>query len=452
MTAEPMTAEPMFDADPWVLNGNGAWCWYQDERALVDPDRGLLMVGSVAAPEGDDGEARAGNVELTVTELNTGRSEVVVLHENLEADDHNAPALWRRRDGRWLAVYAKHKTDNHTRWRISEPHDPTTWGPEQTFDWTELTGGRGVTYANLHEMDGRLYCFARAINDDACALVSDDEGDTWSFAGKLFDRPKVGYVNGYCRYDDSSRGSAGAGREGAGHGGAGRIDIITTDHHPRNFNNSIYHGYLAAGALHDSGGAVVDPHALSGDAPDQAELTTVFAADSVWHGEKMTRAWTTDIRRVGPAVAATFTTRANDEPENTRFDDHRFFYARSDGGGPWQVHQVANAGRALFPHEEDYTGLIAIDPYDVDSVYAATHIDPRDGGELAHHEIFHGRTLDAGGTWTWTPVTQDSGMDNLRPIVVPGDPGRVVLLWFRGTMTSSQHYDCEIAAHVRPRG
>lgn len=435
MTTEfSTTTEPMFKADPWVVNRNGAWCWYQDERALIDPDRGLLVVGSVAAPEGEDGQARAGNVELTVTDLSSARSRVVVLHENLEADDHNAPALWRRRDGRWLAVYAKHKTDNLTRWRISEPHDPTSWGPEQVFDWTDLTGGRGVTYANLREMDGRLYCFVRAINDDSCALVSDDEGDTWSFAGKLFDRPKVGYVNGYCRYD-----------------GSDRIDVLTTDHHPRDFNNSIYHGYLAGGALHDSGGVVVDPHTLSGQAPDQAELTTVFAADSVWDGELMTRAWTTDIRRVGGTVAATFTVRANDEPENTRFDDHRFFYARSDDGGPWQVHQVAKAGRALFAGEEDYTGLIAIDPYDADSVYAATHIDPRDGTELAHHEIFHGRTGNAGATWTWTPVTANSGVDNLRPIVVPGDPSRVTLLWFRGTMSSSQHYDCEIAAHVQPR-
>ncbi|MGC0271997.1 BNR-4 repeat-containing protein [Pseudactinotalea sp. Z1739] len=429
-----MAADPVFDADPWVLNRNGAWCWYQDERALVDPESNVLVVGSVAAPEGEDGATRAGNVELTVTDLGTGESTIAVLHENLEADDHNVPGLWRRRDGRWLAVYAKHKSDNYTRWRISEPGDPTTWGPEQVFDWTELTGGRGVTYSNLHELDGRLYCFARAINDDACALVSDDEGDTWTFAGKLFDRPKVGYVNGYCRY-----------------AGTDRIDVLTTDHHPRDYNNSIYHGYLSAGALHASDGTVVDPHALSGQAPDQAELTTVFAAGSVWDGERMTRGWTTDIRRIEGTVVATFTARANDEPENSNFADHRFFYGRTNDDGTWGVYQVAKAGRALFPREEDYTGLIAIDPYDADSVYASTHIDPRDGSELAHHEIFHGRTADGGATWAWTPVTRDSPVDNLRPIVAPGDPGTLVLLWFRGEMTTSQHYACEIAAHVLPR-
>ena len=39
--------------------------------------------------------------------------------------------------------YTKHKTDDLTRWRVSEPGDPTRWGPERTFDWSELTGGAG---------------------------------------------------------------------------------------------------------------------------------------------------------------------------------------------------------------------------------------------------------------------------------------------------------------------
>lgn len=421
----------------WVINRNGAWCWYQDERTLVDPESNILVIGSAATPQGEDGQRRAGNLELTVTDLDTGASEVVVLHENLEADDHNVPALWRRADGRWLAVYAKHKTDNLTRWRISEPGDPRTWGPEQTFDWTELTGGRGVTYSNLHEHDGRLYCFARAINDDACALVSDDDGDTFTFAGKLFDRPKIGYVNGYCRYASAPD----------------RIDVLTTDHHPRDFDNSIYHGYLAGGALHRSDGSVLDPHALQGQAPDQAGLTTVFAAGTVVDGEVMTHAWTTDLRRgADGSLAAIFTARAGDQPENTDFSDHRFFYGRLEPGGTWDVHQLAHAGPPLFPREEDYTGLTAIDPADLDSVYVSTPIDPGSGAPLAHHEIFHGRTGDGGASWTWQALTQDSPVDNLRPIVAPGDPGRVVLAWFRGTMSTSQHYDCEIVVSVRSRG
>ncbi|GAB3658167.1 BNR-4 repeat-containing protein [Glycomyces tarimensis] len=432
-------------APPIVVNDNGAWCWFQDERVLVDPRTQTLVAGSIAAPEGPGGESRSGNVELAVVDLRTGTSTVVVLHENLEADDHNVPGLWRRADGRWLAVYTKHKTDNLTRWRISEPDDPTRWGPERTFDWSPLTEGRGVTYSNLHAMNGRLYCFARAVNDDQCALVSEDEGDTWTYAGKLFTRPKVGYVNGYTRYASNGE----------------RIDLITTDHHPRDFDNSIYHGYLEDGSLHRSDGTVLDLVALTDDAPSQAELTTVLATGTQWDGVAMTHCWTTDIRRdEDGTVAAIMTARATapDTEVEQQFDrrravpDLRFVYARLSPGGEWRVHELAKAGPGLFPHEEDYTGLVAIDPYDLDSVYASTPVDPRDGTELAHHEIFNGRTSDGGATWRWNPVTESSDVDNLRPIVAPGDPSRIPLLWFRGSMTASQHYRSEIVLRDLPRG
>ena len=431
-------------ARPLVVNDNGAWCWFQDERALVDPETGTLVIGSIAVAEGPGGESRSGNVELTVVDLEARTSRVVVLHERLEPDDHDAPALWRRADGRWLAVYTRHKSDDLTRWRISEPSDPTQWGPERIFDWSELTEGRGVTYSNLHAMDGRLYCFARAVNDDQCALVSDDDGDTWSYAGKLFTRPKVGYVNGYTRYVS----------------GGDRIDLVTTDHHPRDFDNSIYHGYLEGGALHRSDGGVLDPAALDGEALSQAGLTTVLAADSRWDGDWAAHCWTTDIRRSADGtVAAILSARSSGEPDiSGRFErgrpweDLRFFYARLSPGGEWNVNLLAKAGPGLLPHEEDYTGLVAIDPYDLDSVYVSTPIDPRDGTAMPHYEIFNGRTMDGGSKWQWQPITQESGVDNLRPIVAPGDPDRIPLLWFRGSMTASQHYRCEVVLQELSRG
>ena len=232
---------------------------------------------------------------------------------------------------------------------------------------------------------------------------------------------------------------------------------MTTDHHPRDYNNSIYHGYLEAGALHRTDGTVVDPVALKGDAPSQVELTTVLEGGSLWDGEPMTHCWTIDIRRSDDGTLAAVLLARQDTPENPedafarRYDvrDHRFFYARLAPGGEWQVRQLAKAGPGLLPHENDYTGLVAIDPYDLDSLYVSTPIDPRDGTELAHHEIFHARIAGAGTTWT--PVTENSEVDNLRPIVAPGDPTRVPLLWFRGPMTASQHYNCEIVLVDRPR-
>ncbi|MGO1977556.1 BNR-4 repeat-containing protein [Brachybacterium tyrofermentans] len=449
---------------PQVINPNGAWCWFQDERALVDPETGLLVVGSIASGGGTDGAERTGDLDLTVVDLATGAAQVLTLHPGFEADDHDVPALWRRPDGRWLAVYARHKTDDLTHWRISEPGDPTRWGEERSYDWSEHTGGRGVTYSNLHEIDGRLYCAARAVNDDPCALVSDDHGDTWAYAGRVFGRPKIGYVNGYSRYADGDDG----------------LHVLVTDHHPRDYDNSIYHGTISAGRLHDSAGRALASELFAEPAPDQAQLTTVLAAGAVLDGDtgldggagldsgtglggaRLSHAWTTDIREAGGQLAAVMTARADHvaEPDgsdlgrNVPVPDLRLVYGRLGADGEWTLSPLAQAGPGLLPHEQDYSGLAAIDPYDVDTVHISTPIDPRDGTRHAHHEIYRGHTADEGRRWEWTAITEaaeNPGFDNLRPIVAPGDPTTTHLLWFRGEMRSSQDYDCEIVLHSSPR-
>lgn len=438
------------NTDERIINDNGAWCWFQDERALVDPDAGVLVVGSIAAAEGPGGATRDGDLDVTVVDLATGAATVTALHPGFETDDHDVPAFWRRSDGRWGVAYARHKTDDLSFYALSEPGDPATWGEPATFDWSELTGGRGVTYSNLHRWAGRLWWFARSINDDPSVLVSDDEGSTWSHAGKLFTRAKVGYVNSYTRYSSAPD--------------ADRIDILATDHHPRDYDNSIYHGYLAEGALRRSDGSVLDAAPLGPDAPNQDGLTTVIAAGTKLGGATLTHFWTTDIRRVGGEVAVVVTARADDTVGPLDYSvpglpgrmdpipDHRFVYARLDADGTWGVHHLALAGNGLLPHEQDYTGLAVIDPYDPDVLVLSAPFDPRDQTPTPHHEIYRGRTADRGATWAWEPVTQGSSVDNLRPILAPGDPDRQHLLWFRGSMTASQHYDCEIVLRTLPRG
>lgn len=44
-------SSPQAAPSPQVINPDGAWCWFQDERALVDPEAGLLVVGSIASGE-----------------------------------------------------------------------------------------------------------------------------------------------------------------------------------------------------------------------------------------------------------------------------------------------------------------------------------------------------------------------------------------------------------------
>src|SRR5689334_2379728 len=48
-----------------TFNDNGAWCWYQDPRILHDPANNTLLICSVAASEGLNGDSRSGDIDLT---------------------------------------------------------------------------------------------------------------------------------------------------------------------------------------------------------------------------------------------------------------------------------------------------------------------------------------------------------------------------------------------------
>jgi BNR repeat-containing family member len=424
-----------------VFNDNGAWCWYQDPRVLVDRTNGTMLIASVAAAEGVDGKRRAGDVDLTTYTLATGHCARYVLHHGFSPpDDHDTAALLLRTDGRYLAAYSRHNADAVSYRRISvRPHDATEWGPELTFDWTDALATADatdkVTYNNLYYLaaEGRTYDFVRAVNHDPSILTSSDEGTTFTYANKLLTIPKLGYVNGYVRYTSN---------------GVDRIDFITTEHHPRDFNNSIYHGYLQNGKLHRSDGTVVNDDIFNGPGHPQTELTKIFAADSMHGGDVMTHAWTMQIR-LDPSDRpyALISCRANDEPENTNFSDHRFFYCWFDGKD-WQVHELARAGACLWPAEQDYTGLATFNPNHLDEVFISSPIDPRDGSALEKHEIFKGDTANGGATWAWTPVTWNSPVDNLRPLATNIDGKSIALIWFRGTMTRSQHYNTQMVGII----
>jgi hypothetical protein len=428
-----------------TFNDNGAWCWYQDPRVVHDPANNTLLVASVAAAEGPGGAERAGDIDVVTYRLDDGATRRFVLHRALlEQDDHNTPALLIRPDGRYVAMYSRHNQDAFTYWRVSaRPHDATAWEPEQTFDWTpHFKDPRNhVTYANLFYLSAekRTYDFSRAVNTDPTILVSADQGSTWSFGGKLLTGTRLGYVNGYAKYASN---------------GVDRVDFVMTEHHPRDFNNSIYHGFVKAGKLHRTDGTVVDHDVFDAEGRPATELTKVFPAGSVFGGETMSRAWTVCLR-LDPAghPFGLVTCRAND-PDNKNFSDHRLFSIRQSGDGgadaKWTVRQVAKLGGALWPAEQDYTGLGDVDPSDPNVVYVSTPIDPRDGKALKVHEIFKGITADGGDTWSWTAVTSDSPVDNLRPVVCPLAQGGRAVLWFRGTMTRSQHYNCAIVGIVEP--
>lgn len=416
-----------------VLSDDGGWSWYQDERAVVH--EGTLYVGAVASGVHDP--AREGNVELIAHDLATRKTRIVVLHERLERDDHDVPALLVRPDGRLLAVYARHGTDQLMRYRISErPGDGGGWRTEARLERRE---NRGITYSNVFHLArenggrGRLYNFYRGDGWDPNFVVSDDAGETWQDGGRLLEGPDRPYLKYASNGEDT-------------------IHFVTTDGHPRVLDNSIYHGFLRGGVVHASDG--VPLQALADGPVSPTRATRVFAgdADNV--------AWTTDLAlddEGRPFVAFSVQKDAaaykKDEPNVGNGQDHRYHQARWDGSA-WQVHEMARAGSRIYPAESDYTGLVALVPGDPDRVFISTNADPVTGQPLVsaadgrrHWEIFEGVTGDEGETWSWTPVTRDSTDDNLRPIVPAWDEG-IILLWLRGTMTSYTRYDLDVVGIV----
>lgn len=411
-----------------LINDNGAWSWFEDERAIVDLSAGTagkLIVSSVGNAAGTGGAARNGDIEVVSLDLATSVvSAPFTLRDSLEADDHDSAALWRRPNGTYLASYSRHGGDALTRFRISSAAgDASAWSAEQTF-----ANSAGTTYSNLHYLPndnggaGRLYNFTRNVNFDPNVLVSNDLGNTWSYGGKLLteggtnDRPYVRY------YSDSQR-----------------VQLTTTERHPRNYDNSIYAGYVQDGKLYNSFGAVVDSNVLDSSGMPPSSLTPVFTTGTQFGGVTMRRAWTIDVGIDSGGLPYTlFQARANDSDL-----DHRFFYARFTGT-QWNVHEIAKAGGYLYFQENDYTGLGALDPSNPNRLFISSKIDPRTQVAMAHYEIFEGNTANGGATWTWLPITFGSTMDNLRPIVPKWDAGHTALLWMRGTYSTYTSYNLDI--------
>ena len=411
---------------PRIANGiidfhvRGGWCWFQDERAIVDG--GKLIFGSVASPSGD--------LSVTTYDITSRRAVTVPLHEKLESDDHDAPALLKLSDGRYLAAYAAHGADNLMRWRISlDPGDGTRWGPEQSLD----VGDR-VTYANVYRLSadnggrGRIYNFHRGVGFNPNHLVSDDDGRTFRYGGRLFDWPR----------DPARRGS---GRPYVRYASDGveTIHFITTEDHPSHFANSIYHGFLRGGGVHRSDGTDVGQLSTTTQTSlKPTDLTIIF------RGDARHVAWTVDLRldSTGKPYAA-FSVRG----DSNRLHYH---YARW-GGRAWRVNRMAYAGAALYKAEGDYSGLVALDPSNPHIAYISTNADPQSGAALPHWEIFEGVTGDEGASWRWTALTDDSAHDNLRPIARTIDRHRTIVLWLRGTYRTYTDYDLHVVGTLRPR-
>ena len=170
----------------------------------------------------------------------------------------------------WRSIRTTTATDLF-HYRVSEhPGDPHAWRPERTFKCRAP-----VTYSNLFRLTkenggGRIYDFYRGEEWNPNYLVSDDDGDTWSYGGKLIASPGRPYV----KY--------------AGNG-LDTIHFVFGEGHPAEYapGTGIYHAYYKDGKLYGSDGRLIGKLGERGISPRQA--TRIFA------GDPANIAWASDL-------------------------------------------------------------------------------------------------------------------------------------------------------------
>ena len=400
-----------------LLNQNqgGSWCWFEDERALIDRAGQRLYAGV------NTGVDMYGSARLLEFDLGSGQRRIVD-EGRAQVDDHNTQAIWEAPNGEILTSWSRHGND--TLQRQHRRLTDGTWVAQPP-----VAGPSFVTYNNLYSVDNGalLYNFYRSTGNDPHVETSTDGGRTWTQRGRLLRDPENRVDRWpYLKYMSN---------------GVDRIDFMATPSHPRQTATEIYHGFIRGGTVFRSDGTALGP---VGSSIDVTRLTLVWAPPN-----ETTDGWDVDL-----ALDPTTGRPVLMFTRNINFEDNRFYYARWTGS-TWDVDHVGYAGRSLYDPERHYTGLAAINPTDVNNVVISTDANPVTGQPLVstvdgrrHRELYRGvRRSD--GQFTWTTMTTNSSVENLRPVWTASASGASALLWLRGRYTSFLDFSMALVGIVR---
>ena len=225
---------------PIVFSSNAGYCWYQDERAIIDNNQ--LIFTSVPYPSGDN--------DVVTYNLTSGVTSTFVLHSALDADDHSAAALIVRPDGRIEAVYCTHGNDRYVRDRITtNPGDTSSWGTETTYLANQRCTGQRIPTCTGSAALAQLTTFFAGQAYNPNVLVSTNDGTTWSYAGRLVRTSSAG-TRPYAKYASN---------------GIDKVWFTYTDGHPDEVTiSNIYVAYLQGTNIYSSYGTLIGTLSSSG--------------------------------------------------------------------------------------------------------------------------------------------------------------------------------------------
>lgn len=399
-TAIAQPAEPPSTTRITELAPSGAWCWFQDPRAVYyDGKHRRTYAGWITL---------AGDVQVASIDADTGEIITHTVREKLQADDHDNPVILVAPDGELTVFYSKHNGPDLFYRKSVEPESVRAWGPEETVSTNTSGKGRSYGYTYYHPMQlseegGRTYLFWRGGNWKPTFSTTMD-GETWTEARNLLmSNEKRPYVKVCSNTRDSIH-----------------FAYTSGDPNPKETKvTSLYYAFYRNGALHRADGAKIC-------ALDEVPFGHT-EGDLLWdHEATGARAWIWDIAldaEENPVVVFV----ALPDP-----DDHRYQYARWDGK-KWKVDEITrSAGGFTLPLEDgsrtsrSYAGGVTLNHSDPSTVYVSAK-------RRGVFEIEKWTTPDLGKTWTSRAVTSGSTKNNVRPVVPWGFNGHgVEVLWMHG--------------------
>ncbi|MES2475563.1 MAG: BNR-4 repeat-containing protein [Verrucomicrobiota bacterium] len=434
---------PPLPGNAVAIAPDGAWTWFNDERTIIH--QGSMFCGYVKSN---------GQYGVTRYNLSNGQASHMIIStsNSQQQDDHNNPSITVLPDGKLMILYSKHIAGAVFYQRISTVPLPTTsadWGPEIT-----VPVPANNTYANTYLLSAEsnaIYNFSRCINFNPTLSLSTNQGASWQPARQLVGTGS-GNTRPYPRYTSN---------------GVDRIDLIYTDGHPRDVENSVYHMYYKNGGLHKTDGTLIDSLAnipLDHDAGQRGNVVYAYSNDAWGPNDgpddwiPTGRGWTWDVSygQGGNPVCA-FQVQVDNAVASGAIRDRIYYYYARWTGTAWQRRFIAQAGRPLYAAEDDYGGGMCLDPADPRVVYISSNAaSPFDLSSTSNvplrandrYEIWRGFTADGGLTFSWTQITVDSENDNLRPIVPMNHGLSECLVWFNGTYNTYTNFSARVLARI----
>lgn len=381
------------------LTDDGAWCWFQSPSAVQF--NGNTYTGYVNK-----------NGDIVISKFDNATKEITynVLHSALQVDDHAAPSILIRPDGRLMVFYSAHTGDSMF-YRIStNSEDISLFGDEKNINTNTTADSWNWKYSysnpiQLSNEENKIYLFWRGGNGEPTFSTSADDGESWIEAKTLFN---VEDERPYMKVSSN---------------GIDKIYFTFTDGHPNEVdNNNVYFVYYQDGSFYKADGTFIK--SMSDLPLTTADVEVVY--DSSKTGIK---AWNWDVAFDGNGypviVYAVFPT----------INDHRYRYAHWDGK-KWNDNEIIPAGSSIDEvNEPYYSGGITLDHENPSNVYLSREIN-------GIHELEKWSTQNNGLNWSSESVTSKSVKQNIRPIVPRNnDSEGLSVIWMNGDYSSYTKYD-----------